>query len=122
MSASGRAAVGHLSVVAGPDKGKQVKVAGRVNVGRDERFELNISDGDTGVHRKAHCAVYPHDGQFYIHSFYEKGTRVNGKVVQTVQLHHGDVIEIGYHTKIQFSTEATTGNFHYSNPDTPTRY
>ncbi len=121
MSASGRLSQGFLSVVAGPDKGKQVKVETRVNIGRDARLELEISDGDTGVHRKPHCAVYLHEGNFYLHSFYEKDTRLNGKVVQTVPLKNGDVIEIGYLTKIVFSTEETTGDFRFSNPDTPTR-
>ena len=114
--------MGYLSVVAGPDKGKHVKVDNRVNIGRDVRLELEISDGDTGVHRKPHCAVFLHNGAFHLHSFYEKDTRVNGQVVQSIQLRHGDVIEIGYLTKIQFSTEETTGDFRFSNPDTPTRY
>ena len=74
------------------------------------------------MHRKPHFAVYLRDGLFHLHSFYEKDTRVNGKVVKSVQLHSGDLIEIGYLTKIQFSTEEATGDFRFSNPDTPTRY
>lgn len=42
---------------AGPDKGKQVRVTGRVNPGRDARLQLEISGSDTGVHRKPHCVV-----------------------------------------------------------------
>jgi predicted component of type VI protein secretion system len=122
MSANRRSAVGFLSVVAGPDKGKQVKVDDRVHVGRDARLELEISDGDTGVHRNPHFAVYARDGVFHLNSFYEKDTRVNGQVVQSIQLHSGDIIEIGYRTKIRFSTEEVTGDYHVSNPDTPTRF
>ena len=122
MTANRRPAIGFLSVVAGPDNGKQVRVGDRVNIGRDARFELEISEGDTGVHRKAHCAVYLRDGVFQLHSFFEKDTRVNGKVVQSIQLRSGDIIEIGYLTKIQFSTEEATGDFRFSNPDTPTRF
>ena len=99
-----------------------MKVDDRVQVGRDARLELEISEGDTGVHRKPHFAVYLRDGLFQLHSFYAKDTRVNGEVVQSAQLRNGDIIEIGYLTKIQFSTEPATGDYRFSNPDTPTRY
>jgi hypothetical protein len=111
-----------LTVIDGPDRGKQVKVGEHVRVGRDSRLELEISDGDTGVHRKPHFAIYVEGGTYHFISDYESDTRINGRVAQRTQMRSGDIIEIGYFTRIRFWIDDSDRDLEATNPDTPTRF
>jgi hypothetical protein len=113
----------YLTVIDGPDKGKQVKITEHVRVGRDSRLELEISDGDTGVHRQPHFAVYAGGGAYHFISDYESDTRINGRVAQRAQMRNGDIIEIGYFTRIRFWISENEGDLEITGPhDSPTRF
>jgi hypothetical protein len=113
----------YLTVIDGPDRGKQVKVGEHVRVGRDASLELEISDGDTGVHRSPHFSIYFGEGLYHFTSDYEGDTRINGRVAQRAQMRNGDIIEIGYFTRIRFWIDESGRDLeNTSPPDTPTRF
>lgn len=111
---------GCLTIIGGPDVGKKAVFSERARVGRDSRFELEISDNDTGVHRSPHFVVINRYGEFRLVSEYESDTRVNGQVVQTARLRSGDVIQIGFRTLIRFEDDETAPTEVPDEADAPT--
>jgi len=111
---------GRLTIIAGPDAGKKIVFSERARVGRDAGLELEISDADTGVHRKPHFVIRNRNGEFRLVSEYESDTRVNGQIVKSARLHSGDIIQIGFRTTIRFEDEDTTEVWHDGSEDPPT--
>ncbi len=97
-----------LSVIQGPDKGKELRFSsGVISVGRFKDSDLYISDNDLGVSGK-HFEVRFKKGEYYLYNYGSNGTRVNGKDVKEGLLRDGDQIGIGFSTVLQFRLEGVT--------------
>ena len=93
---------GWLVIVEGPDQWKEFHLPDGMDqllIGRGEASDLRLND--EGLAR-IHASLRKKEDKFFLADLdTESGTRVNGNPVERVELHDGDLIQIG-NTSIKF--------------------
>ena len=96
----------HLECIAGPDKGKTLRVApGTTIIGRDPGCDIVLSE--TAISRH-HCRIERRAEQWYLRNLSSNGTLLNKKPADDIVLAEGDEIRIGAKTRLRFAIESVT--------------
>ncbi|MCX5683636.1 MAG: FHA domain-containing protein [Planctomycetota bacterium] len=94
----------NLECLAGPEKGKTLRVApGTTTLGRDPSCDIVLSE--TAISRQ-HCRIERRAEQWYLRNLSTNGTLLNKKPVDDSVLASGDEIRVGAKTRLRFVVES----------------
>ncbi len=94
---------GKLTVIAGPDRGKEMEFPSgkKIVIGRDPGCHIQLADAEIS---RLHCEINHEEDGFYVTDLNSRnGTLVGDERITKAKLHDGFIIELGV-TRLEFRT------------------